>query len=379
MKQTFLSLLLCFCFSLPLITHAQDAHFSLITPDSGPIDVKWDYRFFWNDKDELNLIIKVPTNIELVGHNPRPTRDGIEYELPVRDLFIKVNTVMLGTNRRILSSQGLTIQINDQKRGIVKREEHCPRELDSPLFSRSIISQRCQIEVGGHLISESGYVNGAKYENSYHIREIADQSRGQKKLVRVPKNKMAHMNHSENRGQEFSLGISTGLLNRSDSTIGDGLYFSALAASDIKIGRFSFAPSMKVGLFGLASNEHNTPFRSRRDEINLAAGYTPAAAPRFKAQVHAKTFGRTEDGHYYMGLAVGAGFHFQLVNSLPLELYSAFFPHLSTRHFQLYRIGLSYPMGKTTFALELDRESFNKGEAIKTELFGANVNVTRRF
>lgn len=380
MKWTFLSLTYLFVFLLSLSANAQEAQFSLITPDSGPIDVKWEYSFLWSDDSELVLRIKVPSNIELVGHLPHPSSDAIVYELPVHDLFIKVNTVMLGTNRRILSSQGLTIQINDQKRGIIKKHANCPATLSSPLFSRTIITQNCRSENGGHLITERGYINGSKYENSYHLREIAQVGDSPKsKLIRVSRTTNGHLNLSENRGQEYRLGIIQSYLDQSHISSGDGLYTTLYLASTFDSESFEFTPSLKLGLFGLFTNSHHTPFKARRDEINLRLGYKPAASPKLKPSVVLKNFARTDQDHYFMGVAVGAGFQYQLSEILPIDLGATLFPHLSSRHFQRYQLKLSYTKSKFLFSLELGREIFKAYEQTNAKINEVSLNVSQRF
>lgn len=375
MKWTVLSFLLCFALCLTRTSQAQNAHFSLITPDSGAIDVNWDYHFLWNDKDELYLIIKVPTNIELVGYSPKYLRDALEYELPVRDLFIKVNTVMLGTNRRILSSQGLTIQINDQKRGIVKRDESCPKELTSPLFSRSIITQRCRLEMDGHLISERGFVNGSKYENSYYLKLVAQNS-GPQKYVKITPHKNSQQKLSENRGHEFIAGPSLSYLNQKNASAGDGLYLSLLASSDIRHGDFTFSPSLKVGLLGIMTNDHRKPFKTRRDELKLTASYNKS---QLTPELHVKSFGRSESEHYLMGITVGAGLHYQLAGALPLKFFGAIYPHISSRHYQNYLLGLTYSHHKTNYTFEINHESYLNGNDVKIQNYGASLNVGQRF
>lgn len=355
MKWIVLLLMLCFA----LHSQAQEAHLSLMTPDSGSIEVNWEHRFYWNKEDELYLIIKVPSNIELVGLAPKTLRDGIEYELPVRDLFIKVKAIMHGTNHRILSSQGLTIQINDQKRGIVKRDPACPKDLNSPLFNRTIISQRCQSVGDQMLITERGFVNGTKYEHNY---QQTTRKRHPAKRVQMARN--------------FSLGLGLGLLDQKRASAGDGLYLQALAASEINHRNFTFTPSLALGLIGLMSNTHQSPFKTRRDELKLTAHYNLKGPT---PELHLKTFGRSESDHYFMGVAVGAGLHYQLKQTLPLRVFGAIYPQLSTREYQNYLIGVSYSHQQTQYIFQIDHESYSVRHGVKTQLYGASLNVSQRF
>jgi len=357
----------------------QQAEINLITPDTGPIRVDWTYRFVWSDDDELNLVLTLPTNIEIMGHTARPTGQGLEYTIKIHDLFIKLKALMLGDRARILSSHGLTIQINDQGKGIIKTKSNCPSDLHAPLFSRSILVVDCTRDDSGISIRERGYINGERYTNQYHrssyptVAAGAGLSKG---------NGTHHVNEGAKHKVNWVVpyaGMLLELSNQEYSSAGDGIMVRLQTGATVALKKIELIPYTQLSLFNLQNRSHHQIFKHRKDDIGIKSRWHPLSLPQIDVDLDIKTFARTHNNHYLVGAALGSGFHYLILPKGHTSIVARAFPALSSRDYQLYQLGVELEREKSSYQLAFEYESYDGGSVSKIKSYGIVFNVTQRF
>lgn len=363
---------------------AQQAELTLMTPDSGVIQVNWDYEFEWSEGRDLILKLEPPQNIEIQGILPSFGPNGNVYHIPVKDLFIKEKILIKGEGGKVLSTQTLMININDHQRGIIKADPNCPSNVHVPLFSRAILHIKCVRDGHAHRISEHGHINGAVYDNSYRLKSLAptfSQKLGKQKLATTTIDGVMVTNEPiELSGTRSYVSLGLMALNQKRNSEGDGLVVQGEVSTDLMVKDLWISPALELSLWSMLSNTHHSPLKARRDELEVKVIHDSwTSHTTLTPSIHSKLWARSDADHYLLSFAIGGGLAYQLRTHPKVSVYFEIFPGISGREFQGATTGVRFQQKTWEFGLALNSEKYQGSEDLKSKNYGVLLNVVKGF